>query len=115
MSASTSGLASIIRPPFRAAPRPSRGQCSAAGALRRHRPGDGCRGGGRARTIQARRATTLDAAELDRHRYVSLATFRRHGAVVLTPVWFAAADGKLYVVTGGASGKVKRLRHTPRV
>ena len=45
---------------------------------------------------------------------MSLATFRRNGTEVATPVWFAAADGKLYVFTAGDSGKVKRLRHTSR-
>jgi len=55
-----------------------------------------------------------DLAALDRHRYVALATFRRSGAEVRTPVWFAAADGRLYVFTAGDSGKVKRLRHSPR-
>ena len=52
--------------------------------------------------------------DLDRHRYMSLATFRRSGAEVATPVWFAAAGGRLYVFTGGESGKVKRLRHSSR-
>jgi uncharacterized protein len=33
----------------------------------------------------------------------------------MTPVWFADADGRVYVFTAGESGKVKRLRHTPRV
>ena len=47
-------------------------------------------------------------SELDRHRDVSLSTVRRSGAEVKTPVWFAAADGKLYVFTAGESGKVKR-------
>ncbi len=46
---------------------------------------------------------------------MSLATFRRSGAEVKTPVWFAAADGKLYVFTAGDSGKIKRLRRSPRV
>lgn len=55
-----------------------------------------------------------DIAALDRHRYLSLATFRRSGAEVRTPVWFAAVDGKLYVFTAGESGKVKRLRHSSR-
>jgi hypothetical protein len=55
-----------------------------------------------------------DSATLDRHRYLSLATFRRSGAEVRTPVWFAAADGKIYVFTAGESGKVKRLRHSSR-
>ena len=56
----------------------------------------------------------MTLAELDRHRYLSLATFRRSGAEVRTPVWFAATGGKLYVFTAGDSGKVKRLRHSPR-
>ena len=54
-------------------------------------------------------------ADLDRHRYLSLATYRRTGVEVATPVWFAPADGWLYVFTAGDAGKVKRLRHTPRV
>jgi hypothetical protein len=52
--------------------------------------------------------------------YVSIASFRRDGREVRTPVWIApgagaAAKGPLYVYTNGTSGKVKRLRHTPRV
>ena len=54
------------------------------------------------------------AAELDRHRYLSLATYRRGGAEVATPVWFAAVDGTLCVFTAGDSGKVKRLRRSSR-
>ena len=57
----------------------------------------------------------MTAAELDRHRYMSLATFRRTGAQVATPVWFAAVDGRLYVVSAGSSGKVKRLRYARKV
>ena len=56
----------------------------------------------------------MDIAALDRHRYMSLATFRRSGAEVRTPVWFAAVDGKIYLFTAGESGKVKRLRHSSR-
>ncbi|HUF93417.1 MAG TPA: PPOX class F420-dependent oxidoreductase [Candidatus Limnocylindria bacterium] len=55
-----------------------------------------------------------DGAPLGRERYVSLATFRRDGTQVKTPVWFAVLDGKLYVVTAGEAGKVKRLRRSPR-
>ena len=47
-------------------------------------------------------------------RYLSLATFRRNGRSVPTPVWFACADGKLYVFTAGGSGKVRRLRNSSR-
>ena len=55
-----------------------------------------------------------DIAALDRHRYVALATFRRSGAEVRTPVWFAPMDGKIYLFTAGDSGKIKRLRHSSR-
>jgi uncharacterized protein len=55
-----------------------------------------------------------DVATLDRHRYLALATFRRTGVEVGTPVWFAMVDGKLYLFTAGESGKVKRLRHSSR-
>jgi PPOX class probable F420-dependent enzyme len=54
------------------------------------------------------------AGDLDHHRYISLATFRRSGAEVATPVWFAALGARLYVFTMADSGKVKRLRHTPK-
>jgi PPOX class probable F420-dependent enzyme len=52
---------------------------------------------------------------MDEHRYASLATRRRSGVVVRTPVWFAEAGGRFYVFTAGESGKVKRVRHTPGV
>ena len=48
-------------------------------------------------------------------RYISLATFRRSGAEVRTPVWFATSGDRIHVFTAGDAGKVKRLRHTPRV
>ncbi len=51
-----------------------------------------------------------DLASLDREAYLNLATFRRSGAAVETPVWFAAHAGRLYVFTEAAAGKVKRLR-----
>jgi uncharacterized protein len=47
--------------------------------------------------------------------YINLATFRRNGKAVETPVWFAILGGKLYVVTDGTSAKVKRIRATKRV
>ena len=52
---------------------------------------------------------------LDRESYINLATFRRSGKAVETPVWFAARDGKLYVFSEAAAGKVKRLRANPRI
>lgn len=47
-------------------------------------------------------------------RYMSLATFRKSGKEVRTPVWFAWDDGTLWVFTAGGSGKVKRLRSSSR-
>jgi hypothetical protein len=52
---------------------------------------------------------------LGKERYVSLASFRRDGRVVETPVWVAERGGKLYVFTEAAAGKVKRLRRDPRI
>lgn len=47
-------------------------------------------------------------------RYVSLATWRKDGREVRTPVWMAADGDRLYVVSAGEAGKVKRLRANPR-
>jgi hypothetical protein len=54
-------------------------------------------------------------ANLEGHTYMNLTTFRKSGAAVPTPVWFAQADNRLYVVTDMRTGKVKRLRNSPRV
>ena len=54
-------------------------------------------------------------AELDREAYISLATFRRTGVAVWTPVWFALAEDRLYVFTEGKAGKVKRLRNDSKI
>ena len=50
----------------------------------------------------------------DDTRYLSLATFRASGAAVATPMWYVALDGALYMGTTADSGKVKRLRRSPR-
>lgn len=55
------------------------------------------------------------AKQIMNEAYISLATFRRNGNVVQTPVWFALLDAKLYVVTDGISAKVKRIRATKKV
>jgi uncharacterized protein len=46
--------------------------------------------------------------------YLSLATFRKTGLEVCTPVWFAEEDGKIFVFSNEEAGKVKRLRHSTR-
>lgn len=49
-------------------------------------------------------------------KYVLLTTFRRSGDPVATPVWIAALpDGSAGFTTEPDVGKVKRIRHTPRV
>lgn len=54
------------------------------------------------------------AVTLDEARYVNLATFRRSGVAVETPVWFAEGReaGVYFVFSAGAAGKVKRLRRS---
>ena len=47
--------------------------------------------------------------------YVNLATFRRDGREVRTPVWVAADGDRLVVWTNVNSGKIKRLRVGSRV
>jgi uncharacterized protein len=48
-------------------------------------------------------------------RFVSLTTFRRSGEPVSTPVWIGRDGGALVVLTPAGSGRVRRLRHDPRV
>jgi PPOX class probable F420-dependent enzyme len=50
-----------------------------------------------------------------REPYVSLATFRRSGAEVKTPVWIAGAGDRYYVFSAGDAGKIKRIRNDARV
>jgi uncharacterized protein len=45
-------------------------------------------------------------------RYISLRTFRRSGAAVDTPVWFASVDPHThYLFSAAGAGKVKRVRN----
>ncbi len=50
-----------------------------------------------------------------RERYVNLATFRRDGTEVRTPVWIAVASGVPVVYTNATSWKVKRIRNNAKV
>ena len=54
-------------------------------------------------------------AEIHGQRYISLATFRKSGVAVYTPVWFAEYDDKLYFMTNSKLGKCKRIRNNPQV
>ena len=53
--------------------------------------------------------------EIQGQKYISLATFRKSGVAVNTPVWFAEDADKLYVMTRSDSGKYKRIRNNPQV
>jgi len=54
-------------------------------------------------------------AALGKHQYINLATYRKSGEAIRTPVWFALSGGKVYVMTSKNSGKVKRIRNNGRV
>jgi uncharacterized protein len=54
-------------------------------------------------------------AEIHGQRYVSLATFRKNGVAVYTPIWFAEDNSKLYLMTSSKTGKYKRIRNNPQV
>jgi PPOX class probable F420-dependent enzyme len=56
--------------------------------------------------------SVLDLAD---ESFVSLATFRRSGDAVATPVWVGRDGDSLVVTTPSESGKIKRLRNDPRV
>ena len=57
----------------------------------------------------------MGLGDLARAEYVNLATFRRNGQEVRTPVWIAPDGGRLVVYTNATSGKVKRIRAGGRV
>lgn len=56
---------------------------------------------------------TLPSA-LSQEPYVSLATYRRDGSEVRTPVWLASEGECWYVFSAGNAGKVKRIHANQR-
>src|SRR5215469_7853109 len=61
-----------------------------------------------------------DLAQFADSKYLSLETFRKTGAGVRTPVWFAEAPSSqaqatFYVYTLPDSGQVKRIRNNPSI
>src|ERR1700761_3723647 len=58
---------------------------------------------------------TLTFAELAKAQYILLTTFTKDGRPKPTPIWAAADNERLLVITVGDSWKVKRIRNTPRV
>lgn len=56
----------------------------------------------------------MSIEDLGNEQYISLATFKRDGSEVATPVWVAKDGDRLYVITEANSGKAKRLRNSSR-
>ena len=78
----------------------------------RPRCGDPEGAGPRGATYRAGVSSLLPLADA---RFISLTTFRRSGTPVSTPVWVGRDGTSLVVLTPAGSGKVRRLRHDPRV
>jgi PPOX class probable F420-dependent enzyme len=51
----------------------------------------------------------------EHEEYLNLETYRKTGAALATPVWFAEENGVFYVYSLAEMGKVKRVRNNPRV
>jgi PPOX class probable F420-dependent enzyme len=63
------------------------------------------------------RTHTTTFESLSSAQYANLTTLRRNGTAVPTPMWFAIYEptGTIYLETDANAGKVKRIRHVPRV
>jgi PPOX class probable F420-dependent enzyme len=64
---------------------------------------------------QSQQAAKDPFAYLVPQEFIVLTTYRKSGAAVPTTVWFAYDQGKIYITTGTASGKIKRVRNNGRV
>jgi PPOX class probable F420-dependent enzyme len=61
-------------------------------------------------------AQTSPALEaFKRQQFINLTTWRKNGAAVITTVWFALENGKLYGTSQAQAGKLKRIRNHPQV
>jgi PPOX class probable F420-dependent enzyme len=56
-----------------------------------------------------------DIRQFDKQKYLNLETYRKSGAGVKTPVWFARQGDAFYAYSLANAGKVKRIRNNPRV
>ncbi len=54
-------------------------------------------------------------AYLAAQEFIVLTTYRGDGTAVPTTVWFAYDQGKIYITTNTAAGKIKRVRNNGRV
>ncbi|MFW9852846.1 MAG: PPOX class F420-dependent oxidoreductase [Candidatus Thorarchaeota archaeon] len=49
------------------------------------------------------------------HKHINLTTFKKDGTRISCPVWFVLHEGKLFLMSGVDSWKVKRMRSNPNV
>lgn len=52
---------------------------------------------------------------LQGQQFINLTTYRKNGQPVVTTVWFAQEGDRIVGTTQAQSGKIKRLRGTPKV
>lgn len=57
----------------------------------------------------------MNLDELQSKKYISVETYKKSGEAIQTPVWFFIANGQVHVVTRSKTGKIKRLRNSPKV
>lgn len=62
----------------------------------------------------ALKSLSVSIEELKQAEYLNLATYRKSGKQVDTPVWAAEAQGVFYIFSAGNAGKVKRLNNSPK-
>lgn len=55
------------------------------------------------------------ADQFSGQKYLNLETYRKNGAAVATPVWFAEEARVFYIYSLANAGKVKRIRNNSRV
>ena len=54
-------------------------------------------------------------AQFAGQNYLNFESYRKNGQAITTPMWFADANGLLYVYTLADAAKVTRVRNNPRV
>ncbi len=59
--------------------------------------------------------TGKNLTQLKNGSHINIMTFRKNGEGAATPVWFLEDKDKIYICTGGATYKVKRIRNNPEV
>jgi PPOX class probable F420-dependent enzyme len=54
-------------------------------------------------------------APFENQKYLNLETYRKNGAAIRTPMWFAVSGETIYLYTLADAMKVKRIRNNPRI